>query len=93
MGKIYIKDEIVKIVIDLNADLTSWDQVKLEILDPEGNKILVEPNEFDGRYIIQYPSKEYLEIPGTYFIQPIVSIQNRIGRGDTVSLKVNNYFE
>lgn len=92
-GKIYIKDELVKIIIDMNVDITSYDYVKLEVMNPEGKRKIVNPNNFDGRYIIQYPSKDDINIPGNYRIQPIISIGNRVGRGDTVVFSVHNLFE
>lgn len=92
-GKVYINDELVKIVIDMNTDITNYDWVKLEVMDPKGNKKIVDPYEFDGRYITQYPSKNDISIPGNYRIQPIISILRRVGRGDTVIFTVHNLFE
>lgn len=77
----------------MNTDITSYDWVKIEVMDPDGNRKTIIPNEFDGRYITQYPQKEDLGIPGNYRIQPIISIGNRIGRGDTVVFSVQNFFE
>jgi len=88
----YINEVGGTLIIDLQEDITAATSISINVAKPDGTTDIWYPEVSDVRYLVYTIAENDLNVAGTYYLQPALTLNGWTGFGDAVPFQVKEAY-